>query len=198
MSGSNLVSWLLKKVFKLGLFMQGYSSYEKLIKELIKLVTNQDSGALIGVVEIEATQEKAYVYIYVEMGRIVAAKHGRFSGFNALHEIKTIEAIKFGFHPYKIPENYDDLPDTVKVINFLKEGMDVDAENVDAIAHKHDINEQTLDDIQKAFLVIVGPIGDVIFDRELKKSKAKNELIENLAKTLKFPEDKEAFFSAIE
>lgn len=174
-----------------------YSTYNEMMKALLKAIDSGQSGAFIGVTE----DKFQYVYIYLEMGKIVAVKYDRLTGVAAIKQIKNVAKAKVGFHPYKIPENYDDLPPMKQMLDYLLSGTGVEvAETVDDNAGLllSDANQQTLDEIQKVFLTVAGPIGDVIFDRQLKVSKTRDELVENLANQLKFEEDKRQFYAAIQ
>ncbi len=178
--------------------MADSTSYDEFVDKIIEVINQKENGAIIGMLQ----DRPGFVYIYVEMGAIVAIKYDQLSGVDAVKAIKHIENIKFGFHPNKIPEDYDKLPDVARVVDYLKPGISSELSSAQGSGSVESletgINQTTLHQIKEAFLSAVGPIGDVIFDREMDKSPSQNDLIKNLAKHLKFKDDLENFYRDIE
>jgi len=146
------------------------------VAEIDKIIKTKQSGALFIV------SNNRMARLYVEDGDISSLVFNRKSGADAFAELKLIDQAKVGYHDGQKAKKKDSLPDTDIIMQDLREGMSSD--ELARSYFKVDAPKELLDKIKGAYISVIGPIGDMLFEDSLKRSKDLPYLVKSLRRQM--------------
>jgi hypothetical protein len=155
------------------------------VAEIDKLVKTKQSGALFIV------SNNRLARMYVRNGEISSLAYNRKAGVDALAELKLVVQAKVGYHNGQNAPVDESLPDTDTIMKDLREGMGADY--LQRSYFKVDAPQDLLDKIKGAYIAVIGPIGDVLFEDALKESKDLPYLVTSLRRQMETDEDVSEF-----
>ncbi|PWQ96942.1 hypothetical protein [Leucothrix arctica] len=159
--------------------------FSETVAEIDKLVKTKQSGALFIV------SNNRLARMYVRSGEISSLAYNRKTGIEALTELKQVIQAKVGYHNGQNAPIDESLPDTDSIMTFLREGMgDLFLKRS---YFKVDAPQELLDKIKGAYVAVIGPIGEVLFEDSLKESKDLPFLVTSLRRQMETDADVSEF-----
>ena len=155
------------------------------VAEIDKLVKTKQSGALFIV------SNNRLARMYVRSGEISSLAYNRMTGIEALTELKQVVQTKVGYHNGQNAPVDESLPDTDNIMKFLREGMG--DESLKRSYFKVDAPQELLDKIKGAYVAVIGPIGEVLFEDSLKESTDLPFLVTSLRRQMETDADVSEF-----
>ena len=132
------------------------------VAEIDKLVKTKQSGALFIV------SNNRLARLYVRGGEISSLAYNRKTGADALAELKQVVQAKVGYHNGQNAPRDETLPDTESIMSDLR--ADMGSDYLERSFFKVDAPKELLEKIKDAYVAVIGPIGDVLFEDSLKES----------------------------
>ncbi|RVU85780.1 hypothetical protein EOL70_04715 [Leucothrix sargassi] len=155
------------------------------VAEIDKLVKTKQSGALFIV------SNNRLARLYVRSGEISSLAFNRKTGVEALAELKQVEQAKVGYHEGQNAPRDESMPATEKIMQDLREGMSEDF--LRRSYFKVDAPRELLDQIKAAYVAVIGPIGELLFEDSLKESKDVPYLVTSLRRQMESDTDVSEF-----
>ena len=155
------------------------------VAEIDKLVKTKESGALFIV------SNNRLARLYVRNGDITSLAYNRKTGSEALLELKQVVQAKVGYHKGQNAPTDDTLPPTDTIMADLRDGMG--GNDLTRSYFKVDAPQELLDKIKAAYIAVIGPIGEILFEDSLKESKDLPFLVTNLRQQMETDSDVSEF-----
>jgi hypothetical protein len=155
------------------------------VAEIDKLVKTKQSGALFIV------SNNRLARMYVRSGEISSLAYNRKTGVEALAELKQVIQAKVGYHNGQNAPVDESLPSTDSIMEDLRDGMGGDY--LQRSFFKVDAPQEMLDKIKSAYIAVIGPIGDILFEDSLKESKDLPFLVTSLRRQMESDSDVSEF-----
>lgn len=155
------------------------------VAEIDKLIKTKESGALFIV------SNNRLARMYVRNGEISSLVFNRKTGVEALAELKQVIQAKVGYHKGQNAPIDQSLPSTEVIMDGLREGMG--GAYLERSFFKVDAPPELLEKIKSAYIAVIGPIGEVLFEDCLKESKDLTFLVTNLRRQMESDSDVSEF-----
>lgn len=166
------------------------TDFVEIVAKIDELIMTKQTGALFIVSDNRLTQ------LYLERGEINSLTYKRKLGVDVLAELKQVIQATVGFHEGKKTKSDQNLPDTVIIMADLREGLSV--QDLERSYFKVSLPSDLLAKIKDAYIGIIGPVAEILFNRALKDSGDLSFLITSLRDQMDSESDVREFNRCLE